>query len=287
MTKRVAAGFLGRGASALVALALLGSAVMTPGCYTSQLVLLRSGLDSLRAQVDTMSARDQVSARMLTDLRAEVGSQRDLILSNQARQASTQSDLADLMSRLDGRLEEITSRFTKVSERNGSPVTTRPATPATGAAPDAGATPTASAGGATTAPPPAAPPAATGPSPSQVFDLATRDLTEGRYPLALQGYRDFLARFPDTELADNAQYGIGECFFAQAAFDSAAIEYAKVTERWPNGDRAPAALYKLALSQERLGRSAEARTTFEDLVKRFPSSSEAGLARDRIGATRR
>lgn len=267
-----------RAAGALAAFVLLASSAMTPGCYTTQLGLLRSGLDSLRAQVDTMRAEDRVTARLLADTRREIGDQRDLLLGSQARQAATQRELADLMSRLDGRLEEITSRVTRVSERAGS-------------APRTSAPPPADGGGATapggTAATPAAPATPAGPSPSQVFDLATRDLTEGRYPLALQGYRDFLARFPDTELADNAQYGVGECFFAQAAFDSAAAEYAKVGERWPQGDRAPAALYKLALSQERLGRTAEARKSFEDLVKRFPSSSEAGLARDRIGAARR
>jgi TolA-binding protein len=37
------------------------------------------------------------------------------------------------------------------------------------------------------------------------------------------------------------------------------------------------------LCQERLGRKDEAKQTFEDLVKRFPQSGEAQLARDRIG----
>ena len=219
-----------------------------------------------------MSARDSVTARTLADMRRDIADQRDLMLSAQARQSSTQQELTDLMSRLDGRLEEVTSRFTKVAERS-SAGSSRPAIPAAaGTATTLGAG--ADAGG-------------TAASPSQMFDIATRDLTEGRYPLALKGYRDFLSRYPDTELADNAQYGVGECFFAQAAFDSAAVEYAKVSQRWPKGDRAPASLYKLALSQERLGRTAESRKTFEDLVQRFPTSSEAGLARDRLGAAPR
>lgn len=280
MTQRGIAARLRAGAGTLAALALLGSSALTPGCYTSQLGLLRSGLDSLRAEIDTMTARDEVTARLLADMRQEVGAQRDLILSSQARQASTQQELADLMSRLDGRLDEVTSRVTRVSERASA---SRPAPPPA-------VEPAGPAGGTSAKPPGSSAPGPGGtgaPSPSQLFDLATRDLTEGRYPLALQGYRDFLARFPDTELADNAQYGVGECFFAQAAFDSAAVEYAKVGERWPQGDRAPASLYKLALSQERLGRTADARRSFEDLVRRFPASSEAGLARDRIGAGRR
>jgi tol-pal system protein YbgF len=101
--------------------------------------------------------------------------------------------------------------------------------------------------------------------------------------MALGGYRDYLRRFPDTDLADNAQYGAGECFFAQAKFDSALVEYKQVGARWASGDRAPAALYKVGLCQERLGRKDEAKQTFEDLVKRFPQSGEAQLARDRIG----
>lgn len=283
MTLGGAAAPLRRVAGPLAVLVLLASSALTPGCYTTQLGLLRSGLDSLRAQVDSMRANDAVAVRLLADTRRELGEQRDLVLSAQARQASTQRDLGDLMSRLDGRLDEITNRVTKASERAGS--SRPPALPAPVAGASDGAPATAPASGS----PPAtgAPAASTGPTPSQLFDLATRDLTEGRYPLALQGYREFLARYPETELADNAQYGIGECFFAQAAFDSAAVEYARVGERWPQGDRAPAALYKLALSQERLGRTAESRKTFEELVQRFPASSEAGLARDRIGAARR
>ena len=70
-------------------------------------------------------------------------------------------------------------------------------------------------------------------------------------------------------------------------FDSAAVEYARVGADYPPGDRVPAALYKLALSQEKLNQGAEARKTLADLTKRFPLSGEAQLARERLGASRR
>jgi tol-pal system protein YbgF len=120
-----------------------------------------------------------------------------------------------------------------------------------------------------------------------MYDQSTQDLTQGRYGLALQGFRDFVRRYPTAELADNAQYGVGECFFAQSQFDSAAVEYARVERGWPQGDRVPAALYKLALSRDRLGQADAAKKTFEDLVKRFPESGEAQLARERLGGARR
>lgn len=270
MSGRAGVARPGRAAGTLLAALLIASASLTPGCYSTQLVLLRSGLDSLRAQVDTMQVRDAVAYRVLADTRVDLQQQRDLILSSRASTGSTTAELFDQMSALQGRLDEVLHRFTTVSERAAaSGASAVPALPGTVTAPVVAA------------------PVAAGPDPVQAYDNATRDLTEGRYGMALQGYRDFLRRFALSEMADNAQYGVGECFFAQAVFDSAALEYAHVGEQWPKGDRAAASLYKLALCQERLGRAAESRRSLEDLVKRFPGSSEAGLAKDRLGSTRR
>jgi len=120
-----------------------------------------------------------------------------------------------------------------------------------------------------------------------MYDQAAQDLTQGRYDLALQGFREFVSRYPKAELADNAQYGVGESFFARSQFDSAAAEYARVEVQYPQGDKVPAALYKLALSQEKLGRPTDSRATLERLVRRFPLSGEAQLAKERLGGPRR
>ena len=92
---------------------------------------------------------------------------------------------------------------------------------------------------------------------------------------------------PTADLADDAQYGVGECFFAQAAYDSAVVEYARVDAQWPKGNKASAALYRLSLCQERLGRAADSKKTLEDLLMRFPNSSEAQLARVRVSEPKR
>jgi tol-pal system protein YbgF len=255
------------------AIAVVAAALLAPGCYTTQLGLLRSGLDSLRVQVDTMKARDEIAYQVLSDTRHDLTAQRDLLLSTRANSGSTMQEMFDHMSRLEGKLDDVMHRFGEFASRSNTNSSGSPP-PASGPVSP----------GTTTGPPPATSGAA--PDPTQLYDQATRDLTEGRYPLALQGYRDFLARFPTTDLADNAQYGLAECFFAQAAFDSAAVAYAQVGARWPKGDRAAAALYKLGLCQERLGRAADARRTFQELINRFPAAGEAGLARERLGSTR-
>lgn len=254
------------GAGGWVAAVLLLAAAGTPGCYTAQMTQLTQGLDSLRTQVEVMNARDSVSARTLEETRRELAEQHDMLLSTRATASSASRQTDETLGRLEGKLDDIMARFRIQSERQ--PVQ-RPSEPAP-AQPGPGGT----------APPATGAPG--GPAPTQVYDQATTDLTQGRYAMALTGYREFLRRFPEHDLADNAQYGSGECFFAQAQFDSALVEYSRVGATWGRGDRAPASLYKLGLCEERLGRMADASRTFQDLVARFPQSGEAQLARDRL-----
>ena len=239
---------------ALGLLVLLAALTVTGGCASPQLNLLRSGLDSLRTVVDTMKTRDSVAYLALGDLKRQLADQRELLLSTRASSGTTSQQVSDEMSRLEGKLDEVMGRFQQLTQRM---------------------------------PPPQSAPAQSQGDPNQLYDEANQDLTQGRYALALQGFRDFVRRYPKGELTDNAQYGIGECFFAQSRFDSAAVEYAKVESGWPEGDRVPASLYKLGLSREKLGLPDGAKKTFEDLVRRFPNSGEAQLARERLGGTRR
>jgi tol-pal system protein YbgF len=237
------------GAAGALLLLLLGLALPTTGCVGPQLALMQGSLDTLRRQVDTLTVRDSITYRVLSDLRREVADQRDILLSTRASSGSTTQELFQEMGKLQGKLDEVMGRFNTLAQR--------PAAPAAATEPGA-------------------------PDPNQLYEQAAQDLTQGRYPLALGEFREYVQRFPDTDLADNAQYGVGECQFAQSRFDSAAVEYERIGKQWPQGDRVPAALWKLALSHEKLGQATAARRTLEDLVKRFPLSGEAQLARDRL-----
>lgn len=232
----------------MAALAMLGMALVA-GCVPSPMLATRGGLDSLRLVIDTLVVRDAIAYDLIRETRREVAEQRDILLSTRATSGSTTQELFEQMGRLEGKLDEVMGRFQQI--RTGAP------------APNAAS------------------------DPRQLYDQATQDLTQGRYALALQNFRDFVARDPSSDLSDNAQYGIGESFFAQSRFDSAATEYAKVEGLAPQGDKIPAALYKLALSLDKLGKAAESRKTLESLVKRYPLSGEAQLARERLGTTRR
>jgi len=232
-----------RAAGAVAALLAAGAIAMS-GCVPPSLMTLRGDVDSLRVVVDTLVVRDSIAYQTLLDIHREVSEQHDLLLSTRAATGTDTQQQLDQMSRLEARLEDVMGRFQQPSQH----------APATPAAADAG----------------------------QLYDQAALDLTQGRYSMALQGFREFVKQNPGSELADNAQYGVGECLFAQSQFDSAAVEYARVETQWPKGDKVPAALYKRALCEDKLGKDADSRKTLEDLVKRFPLSGEAQLARERL-----
>src|SRR5689334_18863561 len=96
---------------------LVTAALGTPGCYTAQQSLLKSGLDSLRTQVDMMAARDSVSAQVIADTQRDLAEQKDLILATRATTTSTSRETAESLDRMEGKLDDIMARFRIASNR--------------------------------------------------------------------------------------------------------------------------------------------------------------------------
>jgi TolA-binding protein len=145
--------------------------------------------------------------------------------------------------------------------------------------------------------PPASPGrAAASATAEESYQAAYLDFSRGRYELALSGFRDFLRRYPDSPLADSAQYGMGESYYSVAtaataqgetdkatrALEQAVQEFRKVIVIYPRGSKVPSALYKEALSLTELKQTALARARLQYLVDHFPQSEEAPLAKERL-----
>jgi len=116
----------------------------------------------------------------------------------------------------------------------------------------------------------------------RVYEQAYKDLTRGNYSLAVLGFREFLKRSPSSDLSDNAQYWVGECFYAQRDFNQAAQEFLKVEELYPKGDKVPAALLKTGYSFLQLDDKANARRYLNEVIEKFPNSEEAVSARNKL-----
>lgn len=118
--------------------------------------------------------------------------------------------------------------------------------------------------------------------PKQLYDAAYLDLTKGKYDLAITGFSNYLKYFPETEQAANAQYWLGECYYAKKNFTRAAIEFHKVLENYSTGAKVPSALYKLGLSLLELKSTEQAKKYLQELVDKYPNTQEAKLAEEKL-----
>ncbi len=130
---------------------------------------------------------------------------------------------------------------------------------------------------------PAAPPAAAGPvTEQQEYDAAFALIKQGYYDRAGKAFQQFIARHPNSTLADNAQYWIGETYYVVRNFRAAIDEYGKVTEKYPSSDKAPDALLKIGYSHYELGELDKARVTLSQVIARYPNTSVAKSAQLRL-----
>ena len=134
------------------------------------------------------------------------------------------------------------------------------------------------------APPPASAPAPTGPgvSPQRMYDTAWADYTNGQWELAIQGFEAYIKTFPGSELADDAQFYIGQTFYAYGAFEESVDAFEQVLLAYPDGDVVPDASYKRGLALDRLGETERAQQAFELVVQNHPESTMAALAQQAL-----
>ncbi len=116
----------------------------------------------------------------------------------------------------------------------------------------------------------------------RLYNTAYLDFTRGEYQVALTGFRRFLKLFPSSEMADNAQYWIGECFYSLNQLDSAEMEFKRVIIEYPEGNKVPDAIYKLGVLYEMQGKSNAARRQFKEVIEKYPKSPAAKLAEERL-----
>jgi TolA-binding protein len=123
-----------------------------------------------------------------------------------------------------------------------------------------------------------APAVAVGVSPQKLFDTARGDYMAGQYDLAVLGWEDYIKSFPKSDMADDAQVGICTAYVQDGKPDKAVAACDLAIRNYPNGDKIPEAYYRKGLALSNLKDVAAARAAWEELVKKYPGTQEAGLA---------
>lgn len=98
------------------------------------------------------------------------------------------------------------------------------------------------------------------------------------YQKAIYQFNKFLKDFPQHDLADNAQYWIGESYYSLELFPRAIYAFQRVITYYPKGNKAPDALLKIGMCYLATKDKEKARATFQKLVAEYPASNAARLA---------
>ncbi len=118
--------------------------------------------------------------------------------------------------------------------------------------------------------------------PRAMYDAAYNDYLRGNYDLAIQGFEQYLANFPDTDLADNAAYWIGEAYFSQGKYNDAVQEFERILSDFPRSDKRASALLKKGYAYLELGDRRRGVSQLQQVLRDHPGTDEADLARQRL-----
>jgi len=179
------------------------------------------------------------------------------------------NDLANAVKRQKDFYVDLDNRLRKLEPHaDAAAAAPQPATAAPAAAPAAAVAP----------PVTAADPAAE----SRDYEAALTQLRGGKYKEAATGFIGFIRRHPGSSFQPSAHFWAASSLYQLKDNAAAAEYYAKVANQWPDDNRAPDALLGLASAQQAQGDAKAATRSLERLAAKYPSSSAAQIARQRL-----
>jgi tol-pal system protein YbgF len=124
--------------------------------------------------------------------------------------------------------------------------------------------------------------AAQAPPPDVLYNNALRDYNGDKNDLATQEFSDYIKFYPNTDLAGNCYFYLGEIQFRQGNYQQAAQSYDQVLQTFPTGNKTASAQLKKAFALIELGKQDDGVTELRRLIQRYPKSNEALQARERL-----
>ena len=250
---------------------------------SAQLDETRKQLADTRAEVAAMRDRLNAAEGAVQEIRsgAGPGTGSGNVGDLQRRLATLEAEVKTQRELLKVREEELRLLRDAVLQTGNAPVSTADKQPEAGAP----ATPVAT---------PAAKPAVARAEPQREADVtassqrdyedAWKRLRERDYRGAIEQFKKFVEDHSDSSLADNAQYWIGESYYALQEYDEAILEFDVVRKQYPDGDKVPAAWLKIGYAFAELGNRVDARLMLQEVINRYPRSKEAEKAQEKIRA---
>ena len=114
------------------------------------------------------------------------------------------------------------------------------------------------------------------------YQAAFELLKEQRYEPAALAFQQFLVSYPESQLADNAQYWLAESYYVTDQFENALKEFEVVISKHPRSRKVPDALLKIGYSNYELERLDAARSSLARVQSEYPDTTAARLAEQRL-----
>ncbi|MBS1140071.1 MAG: hypothetical protein H6R13_1524 [Proteobacteria bacterium] len=236
-----------------------------------RIALLIAALGAVQAHAGVFD--DDEARRQVTDLRIKTEARFD-------QQAKAQLDLAgqiqrqaEEIARLRGQIETLNYELETAKKRQQDfylDLDTRLRkfeTPAAAADPAGG-----------TVAKPAGDPA----KESQEYESALNQFKAGKYKDAAAGFGAFVQKYPDSSLAPNAQYWLGNAWYAQRDCKRAIEAQSLVTTKYAESAKAPDAWLAISTCQQEMGNPTGAKRSLETVIAKYPSAPAADTARERL-----
>ena len=230
---------------------------LVSGCYSTKM------MEFTYQQLDTVKTTQMELLRRMDELTRLYQDDRETRLRTQAETDLRMQELRDALEALGFRVDDSAQL---VRERSAA-AATRSAfeRPDTTAPPSVGAT--------------AEPPIVSDDDAGKLFQASYMDLTLGNYDLAVQGFKNYLIRFPNASNAADAHYYLGESYYALQRYLEAVADYQTVIKEYSRSRLVPACYLKSGYCYQKLEEGELAEQAFRELISRYPRSEEAEQAR--------
>ena len=116
------------------------------------------------------------------------------------------------------------------------------------------------------------------------YEAAMTLFKAGDYKTAASALADFVRRHPDSGYASNAQYWLGNAYYAQRDYKSAIAAQELVVSTYKDSAKAPDAMLNIASCYTEMKDKKAAKKALQQLVTQYPDSAAAGAAKDRLAA---
>ena len=239
-----------------------------------RIALLIAALGSIQAHAGVFD--DDEARRQVIDLRVKSEARFDQQAKGQLDLANQIQRQADEISRLRGQIETLNYELETAKKRQQDfylDLDTRLRKFETAESTNAAVNPE---NGANSKP--ASDPAKEG----QEYEAALNQFKAGKYKEAAAGFGAFVQKYPSSSLAPNAQYWLGNAWYAQRDCKRAIEAQSVVTTKYADSAKAPDAWLAIATCQQEMGNPTGAKRSLESVLAKYPSAPAAETARERL-----